>query len=197
MTNLIKRIRRPVVAGFSLVILLGAGCRTDRYAQEKSLDKAVAEFEAATRVNPRQVGAWTVLGMLHKQRGEYEKAKQACQRALEIDPNAGLAANNLAWLYCEQGGDLDAALDLARRARQALPESPVVSDTLGWIYYKRQLYDSAAPLLHEAVRSEPKNGEWRFHLAASKKEQAKSELNAARLRKREDVQKVIGQLSKT
>lgn len=148
--------------------------------------------------------AWTVLGMLHKQRGEFEKAKQAYQRALEIDPNAGLAANNLAWLYCAQGGDLDAALDLARRARQALSKSPVVSDTLGWMYYKRQLYDSAIPVLQEAVRDAPKNGEYRFHLAASllaagKKEQAKSELNTALrldggLRKRQDVQKVIGQL---
>lgn len=70
------------------------------------------------------------------------------------------------------------------RASQALPKSLVVSDSLGWIYYKRQLYDSAVPLLQEAVRNEPKNGEYRFHLEAS-------------LRKREDVQKVIGQLSKT
>jgi tetratricopeptide (TPR) repeat protein len=174
------------------------------YVRQNSLDKAVAEFEAALRVNPRQVGAWTVLGIVEKQRGDFDKAKQAYQKALEIDPDAGLAANNLARLYCERGGDLDAALDLARRARQALPKSPLVSDTLGWVYYKRQLYDSAIPVLQEAVRDEPKNGEYRFHLAASllgagKKEQARSELNAALkldvgLRKRQDVQKVIGQL---
>jgi len=174
------------------------------YLRQHSLDKAVAEFEAALRVNPRQVGAWTVLGMIEKERGDFDKAKHAYQKALEIDPNAGIAANNLAWLYCEQGGDLDVALDLARRARQAFPKSSMVSDTLGWIYCKRQLYDSAIPLLEEAVRDEPKNGEFRFHLAASllgagKKDQGRSELNAAlkldaNLRKRQDVQKALGQL---
>lgn len=177
------------------------------YAQEKSLDKAVAEYEAATRVNPRQIGAWTVLGMLETRRGDVAKATQAYQKALQIDPNAGLAANNLAWLYCNQGGDLDAALDLARRARQTLPKSPAVSDTLGWIYYKRDLYGSAIPLLQEATRGEPKNGEYRFHLAASllaagKKEQARSEIKAALkldegLRKRPDVQRVLDQLPST
>jgi Flp pilus assembly protein TadD len=85
-----------------------------------------------------------------------------------------------------------------------LPKSPAVSDTLGWVYYKRQLYDSAIPVLQEAVRDEPKNGEFRFHLAASllgagRKEQARSELNAALkldagLRKQEDFQRVFGKL---
>jgi tetratricopeptide (TPR) repeat protein len=176
------------------------------YMRQNALDKAAAEFEAALQVNPRQVGAWTVLGMIEKQRGDFDKAQQAYQKALAIDPNAGIAANNLASLYCEGGGDLDAALDLARRARQALPKSPVVSDTLGWVYYKRQLYDSAIPVLQEAVRDEPKNGEYRFHLAASllgagKKQQAQTELNTALklnndLRKRPDVQQVLSQLTK-
>jgi Flp pilus assembly protein TadD len=177
------------------------------YAREKSLDKAIADLEAATRVRPRQAGAWTVLGMLHKEQGDFDKATQAYQKALEIDPTSPVAANNLAWLYCEHGGDLDAALDLARRARLALPNSSTVSDTLGWIYCRRQLYDSAVPLLQEAVRDEPKNGEYRFHLAASllgagRKQQAQEELNAALklddgLRKRPEVQKLLVQLPKT
>jgi Flp pilus assembly protein TadD len=182
---------------------------TTLYTREKSLDKAIAELEVATRLSPRQAGAWTVLGMLYKEQGDVEKATLAYKKALEIDPAAAIAANNLAWIYCEreQGGDLDAALDLARRARQALPNLSTVSDTLGWIYCKRQLYDSAVPLLQEAVRNEPQNGEYRFHLATSllgagRKLQAQEELNTALklndgLRKRPDVQKVLGQLAKT
>jgi tetratricopeptide (TPR) repeat protein len=177
------------------------------YAREKSLDKAIEELEAATRISSRQPGAWTVLGILYKEQGDLEKAKQAYQKALEIDPASAIAANNLAWIYCEQGGNLDAALDLARRARQALPKSPPVADTLGWIYFRRQLYDSAVPLLQEAVRNEPQNGEFRFHLAASllgagRKQQAQEELKAALklndgLRKRPEVQKMLGQSPKT
>jgi tetratricopeptide (TPR) repeat protein len=74
---------------------------------------------------------------------------------LAIDANAAVAANNLASLYCEYGGDMDKAVELARRAKEALPKVATVSDTLGWIYYKRELFDSAIPLLQEAVRQEP------------------------------------------
>jgi len=59
-----------------------------------------------------------------------------------------------------------------------------VSDTLAWIYYKRSLYDSAAPLLQEAVKAQPTNATYRWHLAAAlagqgKKDQARREWSEA------------------
>jgi len=132
---------------FSTYALLGS-----LYFRQKAIDKAIAEFQHAVRVNPKSVGAWTVLGMLHDKMSQSELAQKDYQSALAINPNAAVAANNLAWLYCEQGGDLDKALELARRAKEVLPNAPNVSGTLGWIYCKRQLYDSAIPLLQEAVR---------------------------------------------
>jgi tetratricopeptide (TPR) repeat protein len=74
---------------------------------------------------------------------------------------------------------------------------------LGWVYYKRKLYDSAVPLIQEAVRQEPNKASYRFHLAASllgagKKAQAHEELDAAlrldaSLRQSKDYQRVFGQ----
>ena len=171
------------------------------YAEQKTTDKAIAELQQAVRVNPKSVGAWTLLGMLHYGASQPKLAASDYEAALAIEPSAGLAANNLAWIYCQQGGDMDKALELARRAKQALPNVATVSDTLAWIYYKRQLFDSAIPLLREAVREQPKDAQIHFHLAASllgagKKAQAREELNAAlnldaSLRKDEDYKRIF------
>jgi len=194
----LKRALELDPQNFSTYALLG-----DLYFRQKAIDKAIAEFQQAVRVNPKSVGAWTVLGMLHDKMSQSELAEKDYQSALAINPNAAVAANNLAWLYCEQGGDLDKALELARRAKEVLPNVPNVSGTLGWIYYKRQLYDSAIPLLQEAVRQQPKNADFRFELAASlqgagKKVQAREELDVAlklnpSLERDEDYKRIFGQ----
>jgi len=51
-------------------------------------------------------------------------ARRSYSRALEIDPNAAVAANNLAWLQAEAGENLDVALNLAQLAKRQLPVRP-------------------------------------------------------------------------
>jgi Flp pilus assembly protein TadD len=152
--------------------------------QQKSVDKALQKYEEATKKRPNDAGLWTIYGLLNEQLGKTDAARAAYEKALELQPNSGTAANNLAWIYAQEGKDMDRALDLARRAKIALPEAPMVSDTLAWIYYKRQLYDSALPLMQEAVKLAPENAKYRYHLAAilrgqGKIEQAKAEMGRA------------------
>jgi tetratricopeptide (TPR) repeat protein len=155
------------------------------YSQQKNIDKALAEYQAAIKINGNNASLWTVVGMLQQQANRPDEATKAYSRALEIEPNSGVAANNLAWMYATtKGGDLDKALDMARRAKVALPKEPTVSDTLGWVFYQRKLYDSAVPLLQEAIKANPSSAEYHYHLAASllgsgKKDLARTELNAA------------------
>ena len=157
----------------------------------------------ATKLNPKSVAAWTALGILHERISEFKLAEKDYETALAIERNAPVPANNLALLYCDHGGDMDKALELARRAKEALPKAAMVSDTLGWIYYKRELFESAMPLIREAVRQEPDKGSYRFHLAATllgigKETEAREELEAAlkldaSLRENEDYKRIFGQ----
>lgn len=175
------------------------------YQREHSLDRAVTEYEAALKINDKNAGMWTMYGMLEEALGKQDAAEKAYLKALEVDPNSVSAANNLAWMYCEQGREMDKALELAQRAKAALPDVAAVSDTLGWIYYKRQLFESAVPLFQQAVKEQPDHAVYHYHLAATlskegKKDQAKAELSHAlkldsALRNRGDVKDLIGELS--
>ena len=45
-----------------------------------------------------------------------------------------------------------------------LPENPLFSDTLGWVYYKKNLAQSAIPLLRASVERAPREPVYHYHL---------------------------------
>lgn len=154
------------------------------YARRQKVPEAITFFNTAVKMHHADIASWTMLGMLYQQVGDLPKAEESYNRALEIEPNAGVAANNLAWLYADKMNDMDKALELARRAKVALPNVPNISDTLGWIYAKRRLNEMAVPLLMEAVKAEPKQAEYHYHLAVAlmqsgRKSAARTEMSSA------------------
>ena len=106
------------------------------YAFQNKLDQARTEFEALAQKSPKSVSAPTLVGMIYQAQNKKTEAKSWYEKALAIDKNAPVAANNLSWLMAETDGNLDVALQLAQTAKVGLPDSADVDDTLGWIYYK-------------------------------------------------------------
>jgi Flp pilus assembly protein TadD len=93
------------------------------------------------------------------------EAREAYEQAIKLDPEDGMALNNLAFLIAEGGsGDLDQALTYAQRAKQAYPNLSEVSDTLGWIYLKKNMSDNAMDIFQGLVNQKPANSTYRFHL---------------------------------
>jgi len=93
------------------------------------------------------------------------EARDIYEQSLKIDPQDGMALNNLAFLIAESGsGDLDQALTYAQRAKQSMPNLPEVSDTLGWIYLKKNMSDNAMDIFQGLVTRMPANSTYRFHL---------------------------------
>lgn len=125
-----------------------------------------------------------MVGMLYQMQGHTADAQKAFERVIQIDPRAAVAANNLAWIYGENGGNLDEALQLAQTAKAVLPEQPEVDDTLGWIYYKKDLLPLAVAALKLSVDHDPRNHLAQFHLGmayakSGDKIRAKQALEAA------------------
>jgi len=133
-------------------------------ASQKRLPEATSEFETLAQRAPKAVGVHTFIGILLQVQNRTAEARARYEKVLEIDPRAAVAANNLAWIYAEEGQQLDTALQLAQTAKAQLPNEPTVSDTLGWVFYKKGLSDLAIPVLEPLTKQDPKNAMYQYHL---------------------------------
>jgi tetratricopeptide (TPR) repeat protein len=134
------------------------------YAGQGNAERAVGQYEALASRSPDQAsGARTIVGMLHEARKDRAAARAAYERVLADDPKAGVAANNLAWIYVEDG-KLDDALRLASVARDSLRRRPEAEDTLGWIYLQKGLATQAVASFERARERAPQNPVYHYHL---------------------------------
>jgi Flp pilus assembly protein TadD len=101
---------------------------------------------------------------LYESQGSWQKAETLYEKALSIQSDDAVAANNLAYLMLEHGGDVNVALTLAQTARRGLQGTPNSADTLGWAYYHNGSFSAAVPLLEEAVKKAPSNSTYLYHL---------------------------------
>jgi len=125
---------------------------------------AIGAWELWLKTHPNDAGAIAILGTLEESRGDAGKAEAYYKKALEIQPQQPIAANNLAYRMLQEGGNIDVALTLAQTARQAMPNSPSTADTLAWAYYYKGTYAFARDLLEEAVKTEPNDPAMQYHL---------------------------------
>ena len=103
--------------------------------------------------------------MIEDSRKNYDASAENYRKALAIDQNSPIAANNLAWIYAEYGkGNLDEAIRYAQGTVQRFPNVPGFADTLGWVYYKKGLYGPAVEQLQKAVAKDGNNPVYRYHL---------------------------------
>ncbi len=134
------------------------------YAAQGKVDQAVQQYEAMAQRSPSSAAsALTLIGMLHETRKDRAAARAAYERTLAADPKAGVAANNLAWIYAEEG-KLDDALRLALVAQQVLKRRPEADDTVGWIYLQKGLPLEAIAAFERARERAPQNPVYHYHL---------------------------------
>jgi putative PEP-CTERM system TPR-repeat lipoprotein len=157
-----QALRRAVAAdpryvnGYALLAQL--------YIKQRRLDEARTEFEAIVKRDPRAAGPRTMVGMILESQGKRAEAKRWYEVTVAELPNAPVAANNLAYIYAEEGINLDTALQLASSAKKAIPDNPMIDDTLGWVYYKKDLYALAVGPLQESAKKLPDNPDVLYHL---------------------------------
>ncbi len=117
------------------------------------VDEAVAQYQKIVEKRP-SAATYTLIGMLEESRNNLPEAEKNYRRALQVTPNAPIAANNLAWLIASSGGNLDEALTLSQKVVSAYANRSGYAgyhDTLGWIYFKKELYLPAVEQFKKAV----------------------------------------------
>ncbi len=140
------------------------GVLANLYLVQGKLDEALKFFQDALKRDPKSVGAQTMIATVLIGQGRRSEAKEAYRQALTIDREAAVAANNLAFLYAEDGENLEVASQLAELAKRRMPESAEPVDTLGWVYYKRRMPTYAISELQGAVAKEPREASFHYHL---------------------------------
>jgi tetratricopeptide (TPR) repeat protein len=135
------------------------------YLKQKKLDEARQQFEGIAQREPKSVGAYIMIGTIFDAQNRPDDAARAYRRALELDPGAPVAANNLAYGYAERNENLEEALALARAAAERLKDQPDILDTLGWIYYRKNQTSDAISHFDAAVAKDPSNSLYHYHRA--------------------------------
>ena len=138
--------------------------------EQGKLPQAIEIARQWSNAHPRDVRGYVILGSLIEATGDWKTAREQYEAALRVDPDAALAANNLAFILLEHDGNLDVALTLAQTARRNLPESPDIADTLAWAYYKKNRYGLSIDLLNEALKRKPNDASMELHLGLAYRE---------------------------
>jgi len=129
-----------------------------------NVDSAIATWQGLADAHPNSAQPWQILGSLMEAKGDQMKAMDEYKKALQLDPNNAVSANNLAYLMVQNGQNADVALTLAQTARHAMPDSAHTADTLAWVYYFKGNYYAARDLLEGALRINPDNPSMNLHL---------------------------------
>jgi tetratricopeptide (TPR) repeat protein len=133
------------------------------YAAQDRVGEAIAQYQRLAERSPlAATGAGTMIGMLKEEQSDQAGARSAYEQVVGKDPRAGVAANNLAWIYAEEG-KLDDALRLATSARDAMGRRPEPEDTLGWVYLKKGLAADAVAAFERALERAPNRPIYHYH----------------------------------
>jgi tetratricopeptide (TPR) repeat protein len=151
-------------------------------------DQALATYQHALQDNPHEAMFYILMGELYESKHDWNQAKDAYQKALEIKPENPLASNNLAYVMLQSGGNVDMALSLARTARRGMPDSPSAADTLGWVLYQKGAYQSAIDLFQEALKlgeksKAPDDATIHYHLGLAYAKTGKNDLARQQLQR--------------
>lgn len=139
------------------------------YLAQGRTDAAIEKFKAALETNPRNPGAYLALSKLYEQKGAYLDAVEVYEKALNVYPNMWVAANNMAFLMCEnaQGpDDLARAAAWGQKAAELHPDDPMVEDTMAWIAFKQGNPDQAQRVMEKAMAKAPEDPALNYHMGA-------------------------------
>jgi Tfp pilus assembly protein PilF len=125
-----------------------------RAAERKNIDKTISYLKQIIENDPKDFGAWSLLGTAYFSLSNYPDAESAYRTALELQPGFAHVMVNLGKLYMFQK-QIDKAVPILERATRAEPEFPLAFGMLGEAYLHAQKGSLAVPALNEALRLAP------------------------------------------
>jgi tetratricopeptide (TPR) repeat protein len=167
------------------------------YEFKGKLNEAVASFQAAKDLAPRDPAVLLALADAQRLAGRKMEAIANYRSLLGIDPENSNAMNHLAYLLVSDDATVEEARTLVERALKKMPHQPDFEDTLGLVYLKKGFNDAAVQLFKTLANKYPVNALFRYHYGLAlfqtgQKDSARTQLETAlSLNSSEDVHKGI------
>lgn len=127
-----------------------------------SLDRdteAIADFEKAVEMtdsadSKSRSDLMGSIGDTYHKMKQPEKAKEAYEKALELNPGNLMVMNNMAYFMAEDEVDLDRAEQLSRKTIDEDPDNATWLDTYAWVLFKKRNYSKAMEYIDKALSIE-------------------------------------------
>jgi tetratricopeptide (TPR) repeat protein len=124
------------------------------YRRNRDVDRAIADYNEAIRLNPKFEEAFNLRGVARVDKGEFRLSIDDFAAAIRINPKNFAAYTNRGENYAELG-DLDRAIADYSKAIALNPTSAKNFHNRGFAYRRKQDFDRAIADYSEAIRLRP------------------------------------------
>lgn len=145
-----------------------------QHHQAGRLRKAQAIYNRVLQVEPANVDALHLLGLVTRQFGNYGAAVGLIEQAIKLNPNVPMFHNNLAET-CRAMDKLEEAITHSKQALALQPGFPEASFNLGMALRAQGKLEEAIACFEQAVRAKPDLIEAQAALAETLHKQGKSD----------------------
>lgn len=140
----------------------------DIYYAEKKYQRAIRYYQRALAAVETPTTAHAALffslGGCFERLGDFSRATENLQMALNLSPNNPAILNYLGYMWLEQNKNLEQATTYITQALLLQPGDGAITDSLGWAYYKQGNYKKAVRLLERAAELLPNDPTINSHL---------------------------------
>ena len=126
--------------------------------------EAIAEFQAAAKVAPREPNVHFGLGYLYWKLHQYDEAKREFENEVSLDPGNGQAVAYLGDIEMKRDHP-DAALALLVKAAKLQDDIRIAFLDMGTVFAQQKRYDEAVAALQRAVKLDPAQPDAHYRLA--------------------------------
>lgn len=126
----------------------------DARYQEGDVEGAIREFQAARKLDPKNINVHNSLGVCYAIWGDHQQARECFEQARWIDPGEGMAVYNLGLLSL-MAGDREAALSLFLESDRIKESVFEVVFQIGRLYLELGTPENGKRYLENAVRVHP------------------------------------------
>jgi tetratricopeptide (TPR) repeat protein len=141
--------------------------RGEAYSKEGQSDKAMAEFNKALELDPKNANAINDRGLEFWFKGDIDSALADYNKAIEINPSLAVSYNNRGLLYGKGKGEFDLAIADLTKAIEIDPKFIDAYLSRGMAYSFKQEFDKSIADYSKVIEINPNVSDAYFNRAAA------------------------------